>query len=265
MPFQDIDESEPVEVQTPSPFERFMRRVFVEDLGIKLLALGITLFIWVAVTGENNPKTIRTGVQINFVLPAGLQISNDPPRVVDVMLTGRKTRLDNLRMSDLVATIDLSDAQPGERVIRLAPPRVELALPEGVKVESFEPGGFSVRLEPTIERAIPVEVRLTGTPAEGFVVQSFAATLTSARVRGPLSLVNRIEKASTEPIALDGRKEGFLVPSVPLDTGEPKVELIDTAVDVSISIGAKPAEPDGTSLQEKPGEQPGTTKSTAQN
>ena len=77
MPFQDIDETEVVEVpRAPTAIERAARKIFVEDWSLKLLALAITLILWFAVTGqvENNPLTIRTGVQLNLIRPSNLDI-----------------------------------------------------------------------------------------------------------------------------------------------------------------------------------------------
>ena len=61
MPFQDVDETDVVEVpRQPTAFERGARRMFLQDWSLKLLALAITLALWLAVTGQNEPLTIRT-------------------------------------------------------------------------------------------------------------------------------------------------------------------------------------------------------------
>ena len=50
MPFQDIDdEAEVTILKPPSILERGFRKVFLEDWGLKLLALVITLALWLAV------------------------------------------------------------------------------------------------------------------------------------------------------------------------------------------------------------------------
>src|SRR6266436_9932064 len=102
MPFQDIDDEAEV---TPMPralsaFERGLHKVFLEDWGLKLLALTITLALWLAVTGQNKPVTIHAYVQLNFIRPGSLEISNDPPRSVDVLLRGSRHKLDRLSLLD---------------------------------------------------------------------------------------------------------------------------------------------------------------------
>ena len=158
MPYQDtedIDVAAPK--RPPSLLGRWLRRVFVDDWAIKLLALGITLVLWLAVSDLNKPRTIRVAVQLSFVRPTNLDISNEPPRTIDVELTGSRERLNDMRLLDLIATVDLSDHAAGERFVRLNNERVHMELPEGVRIVSFKPATIPIRLEPTLERQLPVK------------------------------------------------------------------------------------------------------------
>jgi YbbR domain-containing protein len=239
MPFQDV-EDEPIEVpKPPGTVERVLRKIFVEDFGLKLLALAITLLVWMAVTGENQPITIHTAVQLNFVRPDNLGISNDPPRTVEVLLTGSRNRLNNLRLLDLVATVDLTDSKPGDRVIRLSPERVAIQLPAGVKISSFQPATLPIRLEPIVRREVMVEVHLDGEPAAGFEVYSTQSTPGAVWIAGPASHVNELQKAPTETISVDGRKETFTVPRVSIAIADEKLDVADNLVDIVVTIGEK--------------------------
>src|SRR4029079_6087499 len=166
MPFQDVDEiAEPASPARlpPSRVEKLLRRIFLEDWSLKLLSLAIALVLWLLVTGQNEPVTAHVNVQLNFIRPQSLEISNDPPRTVDVMLTGSRNKLDDLTTLDLVATVDISDQRAGERVLRLAY-KAQIALPQGVKVDGFQPSAIPVRLEPIVERQVPIEPKLEGKP-----------------------------------------------------------------------------------------------------
>src|ERR671918_410209 len=157
MPFQDIDEvstSESMPAE-PSRAEKLLRRIFLEDWSLKLLSLAIAVVLWLLVTGQNEPVTAHVNVQLNFIRPQSLEISNDPPRTVDVTLTGSRSKLDDLTALDLVATVDISDQQPGERVLRLAD-KAKISLPQGVKVDGFQPSAIPIRLEQIVERQVPI-------------------------------------------------------------------------------------------------------------
>src|ERR1041385_2558238 len=163
MPFQDVDEVTPLDPRRPAPgrAEKLLRRIFLEDWSLKLLSLAIALVLSLLVTGQNQPVTAHLNVQLNFIRPPALEISNDPPRTVDVMLTGSRTKLDDLTSLDLVATVDISDQRAGERVLRLAD-KAQISLPQGVKVDGFQPSAVPVRLEAIIERQVPIDPKLEG-------------------------------------------------------------------------------------------------------
>ncbi len=162
MPFQDVDEVETPELaRRPNRAAKLVRKIFLEDWSLKLLSLAIALVLWLVVTGQNEPVTAHVNVQLNFIRPQSLEISNDPPRTVDVMLTGSRNKLDDLTALDLVATVDISEQQPGERVLRLAD-KAQISLPQGVKVDGFQPSAIPIRLEAIVERQIPIEPKLEG-------------------------------------------------------------------------------------------------------
>jgi len=264
MPFQDIDDvSISGPPSAPSGLERVFRKIFMEDWSLKLLALAISLVLWLTVTGQNEPVTIRTSVLLNFIRPESLEIGNDPPRNVDVLLTASRHKLDRLRLPDLVATVDLSDQHAGERVLRLSD-RAQMELPDGVRINAFQPSAIPVRLEPIVERQLQIEPQLDGKPAEGYEVYSFHPDKSSVTVHGPVNHVNALQKAPTETISIGGRRESFTVPNVAIDIPDPKVDLFDPVVSVEIEIGERRAEKTfaGIPLTGAPSTQPRTTTVT---
>lgn len=238
MPFQDVDEiSTPAPTPAaPSRTEKLLRRVFLEDWSLKLLSLAIAVVLWLLVTGQNQPVTAHVNVQLNFIRPQSLEISNDPPRTVDVMLTGSRNKLDDLTSLDLVATVDISDQSAGERVLRLAD-KVQITLPQGIKVDGFQPSAIRIDLEPIVDRQIAVEPKLEGKPPEGFEVYAVHPGKGSVTVRGPASRVNAIQKVTTETIWLAGRKESFTASNLAIDVPDPKVDLLEPIVSFDIQIG----------------------------
>ncbi len=241
MPFQDVDEVEISDPRAPSRAAKLARKLFLEDWGVKLLSLAIALVLWLVVTGQNEPVTAHVNVQLNFIRPQMLEISNDPPRTVDVVLTGSRSKLDDLTALDLVATVNLSDQQPGERVLRLADKAV-ISLPQGVKVDGFQPSAIPIRLEQIIERQIAVEPKLEGKPADGYQVYGVRPSKSAVMVRGPESRVNALQKLETESIWLSGRKQTFTAENLGIDVPDAKVDLVNPVVDVQVEIAELPVE-----------------------
>ena len=241
MPFQDVEEISAEPTRAPSGVAKVLRKLFVVDWSLKLLSLGITFILWLFVTSQNEPVTTHVNVQLNFVRPQSLEISNDPPKSVDVTLTGSRGKLDGLSALDLVATIDITDQRAGERMLRLSD-RAQIPLPHGVKIEGFLPGAIPIRLEPIVESEVKTEPRLEGEPVNGYEVYSVTPSLPTVTVRGPAGHVNALEKAPTETISLAGQKASFTATNVSIDISDPKVDLLDPAVDVQIEIGERRGE-----------------------
>jgi YbbR domain-containing protein len=267
MPFQDIDEVTPPDFPRPAPsrVEKLLRRIFLEDWSLKLLSLAIAIVLWLLVTGQNEPVTAHVNVQLNFIRPQSLEISNDPPRTVDVMLTGSRNKLDDLTSLDLVATVDISDQRSGERVLRLSD-KAQISLPQGIKVDGFQPSAIPIRLEPILERQVPVEPKLEGKPADGFEVYAVHPSKGSVTVRGPESRVNALQKVVTETIWLAGHKERFTAPNLAIDVPDPKIDLLEPVMSVEVEIGEQRIEKNFSGVNVSTAEggkvQPATTSVT---
>ncbi len=261
MPFTEPEDvSSHSRTQQRGLVQRWLREIFVEDLGLKLLALAITLVVWYAVTGQRMPTTIHLrGVHLNFHLPSDMEISNDPRTEVEVTLTGNKSVLERIGARDLVAYVDVSDLKPGERTVQLTPERVTLGLPDGVRVEGIEPNTMPLRIEQRIEVEIEVEARHEGSPPEGYELREIKITPARVRVRGPASRVNALQKLSTDTISLSEHRENFTVQQVAInaDALDKKIDLIDTVVQVAFEIGERRVEKSfaGVSVRESTGAQ----------
>jgi YbbR domain-containing protein len=237
MPFPDIKEMPRRPAHRTHWAQRWLREIFIEDLGLKLLALVISLALWYGVTGQRAPTTIRVPrVPLNFRLPGDTEISNEPRSEVEVTMTGSKRALDTINVRDLIVNVDVSDLKPGEYQLQLTPERVTMGLPDSVHYGDIQPGSVLLRLETRIERELEVEVRHTGNIPEGYELRSIVAVPEKVKVRGPASHVNILQKAPTEIISLEGHKESFTLPQTAIEVDDRKVDLIEGVVLVRVEI-----------------------------
>jgi hypothetical protein len=88
-----------------------------------------------------------------------------------------------------------------------------------------------------IERELVVEPRLHGKPAPAYEVKEVLVTPAKVRVTGPASHVDALEKAPTEAISIEGRRESFDVPHAAISISDPKVGVLDK-VNVHVTIVA---------------------------
>lgn len=222
---------------------QIFRRVFLEDWGTKLIALGITAALWLGITGLRTPTTLRLkNVSLVMRISNDMEITNTPVEEVEIVLTGDKREVERLNSRDLVASVDLTEVKPGDRIVQLTPDTINLNLPTGVKLDEIQPNKISVKLEKVQEKEVSVKVETEGNIPEGFEIYGTEVLPAKVRVRGAESFVKSLDSISTEKINVDGLKDNYTARQVELNVVNPKVTLLDTIVDVNFRIGEKRAE-----------------------
>ncbi len=220
---------------------RLLHKVFLDDWLMKLVALIITLALWLGVTGLRSPTSRRfTSVPLNLRVANELEITNSPVTEVDLKITGDKSKIDQLNPRDLAVTVDLTDVQSGNRTVQIKPENVNIELPVGFKLEEIQPSKIAVELEKVIERDVPVKAETEGGVADNFEIYGAPTAPPTVRVRGPESFIKPLDSIPTEKINVEDRQEDFTTQQVSLNVVSPKVRLIDTTVvDVTFHIGEK--------------------------
>lgn len=218
---------------------RLFRKIFLDDWTMKLIALVITLGLWLGITGLRTPITRRiTGVPLNLRVANDLEVTNSPVAEITLTIAGDKAKIDQINQRDLIASLDLSEIPAGDRVVPVAPENISIELPAGVKLEAVAPSTIPVKLEKIVERDVPVKAVTEGDLTEGFEIYSSQPAPVSVRVSGPESFVRPLDSVSTERINIENRQEDFTARQVSLNVVNPKVRLIDrTVVDVIFRIG----------------------------
>ncbi len=225
-------------------FSRVGRRVFLDDWEMKLIALVITLALWLGVSGFREPITTRlSGVTLQLRVSNEYEITNPLVNEVALVISGDRRKIEPIRADNLIVSIDLTDVGDGEQVLQLTPETVNVELPTGVKLEEVQPNKIPVKLEKVIEREIPVQVETEGNLPENY--EFYGSPVVSparVRVRGPESTVRALDSISTERIDIVGRQNDFTAQQVSLNVVNPKVTVLDSVVDVGFRVGEKKVE-----------------------
>lgn len=182
---------------------QFLRRVFLDNLLLKLLALILSLVLFVAVRGD---KDAVAGVyaKIIYVLPADRVLVSSPVNEVRLGIRGPWTRVSRIDERDLGAIrIDLSGAKDGE----FAFTDEMVQLPAGLRLASITPSSMQVRFEPKVVRNLPVLPILEGEPAAGFRVSRSVARPSEVRIVGARSVVEALPRARTRPVTISDARE----------------------------------------------------------
>ena len=220
--------------------KHIVRKIFFEDWLTKLVALAVTLALWLGVTGLSTPTTTRlTGIPLSLRFSSDTEITNTPITEIDLIISGDNRKIAQINKNDLVASVDLTSVLPGDRVVQLTPENVQLQLPLGVRLDEITPGRMAVRLEAVEERSLPVQVQTSGKVPDGFEVYSQAVNPARIRVRGPQSVVKTLTEIPTEKIDLTDHRTDFTTRQAPLAPSNAKLTLLETVVDVNFRIGER--------------------------
>lgn len=123
---------------------RLLRRVFLHNARLKIIALGISFFLWATYTAEPFAQ-VGYNVPVAYVnVPDGLAVGGAPPNAVRVVLRGRTGLLRRLTSADLTLNVDLATAPSGDVAIRLSSTMV--GVPFGTEVIRLAPAEFHVSL-----------------------------------------------------------------------------------------------------------------------
>ncbi len=223
--------------------KHIIRKIFLEDWAMKLVALAITLGLWLGATGFATHKKERFNA-----VPLALRVSNDaeitnaPVQEVSLVLSGDSRRMDEVRQADLYVSVDLSDVKPGDLIVTLTPDGVSVPLPRGVKLEEIQPSRIPVKMEAVEEKDVAVEPVTEGAPATGYEVYSATVLPAKIRVHGPKDYIDKLDTLPTEKISLGGKKEDYIAKQIPVLVSNPTATVLATVVDVQFRVGEKRVE-----------------------
>jgi len=215
-------------------------RWLVGNLGLILLSLVLAMLVWIAAVEQGNPTSER-----RYSSPIPVTISDPPEGIVAygqtdvhvfVTLRAPESVWNGLQPEDIHAMVDLSGL--GEGTHRLAI-RVQVDQ-RPVMVRRVEPEAITVHLEPAKETAVPVNVRIEGDTALGYVARLPVVSPLTVTVSGPASLVDQVVQAvayvSVEGGRADVEGEFGLEPHDDGGTVVPYVVLSPPLVTVRVPI-----------------------------
>src|SRR5437588_4778342 len=174
-------------------------------LGLKLLAFGLAVSLWMVVAGE---ETVERALRVPLELqqfPAGLELQGEPPATLDVRVRGASGALARVSAGDIVGVLDLRGARAGRRLFHVTPDQVRA--PFGIEVVQVTPAAVAMVFENTASRALPISPSVDGRPAPGYVAGKPKVDPETVEIVGPESAVKRATEALTEPVSVEGARE----------------------------------------------------------
>ena len=168
-----------------------MSGLFNKNIAAKILCMIMAIVLWMYVMNEQNPP-----LEASFTIP--LQVKNlaenytllDAPESVKVKVKGVRSVIATITASDISAYIDLTGVGDGRQQVKIT-----AVVPASVELVEVNPDKALLRIDTTISRSLPVEVRYMGTLPDGVVLGKISLAPDTITVKGPKSLLDIIDKA----------------------------------------------------------------------
>ncbi len=220
-----------------------MRFNLRQNLYLKIFSLMLAVVCWYVVRSEEE-RVRDFAVPLEYVgLPSGLELSGRAVDAVAIRLRAPEPVLGSITEDRLTARINLAHASPGEQYIPLTPEMIRT--PGGVLVERVSPDLVKVWIDRRARREVPVVAEFSGSPPPGFVKVRHVIEPPAVTVEGPANEVEKVARAMTGTILLDGETTDYEIEATPIPDAPSwsRVRVVSPQgpVRVRVTIGRVPA------------------------
>lgn len=207
-----------------------MKKWITNNLGLKILALLVSVGLWIIAININDPVsentyTVNVSLQNAGVLSSAgkyFEVKDNSDRI-KVVVRGTRTALSQFNQADIVATADLSKITEDNLVpIDLSTTKQSDKI-EGIRSDSQY---VKLALEDVRRLQMPIEVKVLNDPQDGYILGSTQTSQNVVIISGPESIINQVESAAVE-IDVSGATTDVKI-SLPIHLYSKEDDIIDT-------------------------------------
>lgn len=215
-----------------------MKKLFRENIILKVAALVLSVILWLFVTAKGQTE-IALNVPIEYTnISPGLEIAKRGAETASIVIRGHESLLKNIRKEDIRVNMDLSKAKKGEWIFNIR--KDDVKLPYAVAVTKVEPPSLKIVFEETASKTVGIKAVVEGTPETGYYVKSVEIKPNTTVVEGAKSEVRKVSEVKTEPIDITGLTEDFSQEAgLDLSGRNIRTKVDRTNIKISISKRAK--------------------------
>ncbi|MCO4794160.1 MAG: hypothetical protein KC493_10625 [Bacteriovoracaceae bacterium] len=173
---------------------------------LKLISFffGITLWFYVL---NSEPLEVTKTLELEYILPKGVAISNIHPPDVKVKLKGSRTFMRNLFGGNEKVFVNLkSSGIKGKGSIEHLIGEQDIPAPFGVQVLSIEPKVLELEFQKEVTKRIRVTPNLVGEVSRDLKLINSRMDPIKIKLKGPSKLMKKLKEVSTSPIDLSSLK-----------------------------------------------------------
>lgn len=177
--------------------------LLTHNFGWKVLSLVLAVLLWVAFVRDPELSTIVTAPVLFRGMPADMELSGELIDRVQLEVRGPSGQLAPEDLAGAAVVLDLGNVdRPGDRTYNIK--ETNVSLPRGVLFSRAVPGQIRLHFELRVSRIVPVRIRYSNLPPDGYQIARSVVEPERLPIVGPKRNVEEVEFAVTDSIDLSG-------------------------------------------------------------
>jgi YbbR domain-containing protein len=201
---------------------------------LKLLSVIIAASLWFFVVGEDRVDlTVTIPLELRN-LPSNLVIANEYRKDIEVVISGPRRLIQEMRQQDISRPVDLGKAEPGPVVVKND--AQSIPLPRGITVQRVQPANITLLVDRLTRKDFTISPVIKGEPAAGFTLESLTLKPPQITLTGPKTVLEQEGALKTTAIDIEGLDSSSTF-QVNLDINEALLRLIgETVIEADVIL-----------------------------
>lgn len=179
-----------------------IKELILNNFGLKILAVVIAIVSWIVIVNVDNPSQRKTisGITVNMIngdtlTSKGYIYQIESGASISIVVKAPQTIVDELKPTDFYAYADLSERTPDADRAQIYVRCTKEGMENTVDIVSLRTEYVQLAIDNKIDKEVPLELNITGNPADGYVIGDYSISPTTINVTGAESTVSRIATA----------------------------------------------------------------------
>ena len=179
-----------------------MKKKIFNNIGLKILALLIAILVWWVVMNIDDPLVKKTisGIAVELrndddLTDKGYIYEVDSGSVITITVRAPESVAKDLKASDFVAYADLSQLSPLTDSANITIECVKSDVKSDIKDITSKTQVVKLNIDNKETAEIPVNIKITGTPADNYVLGDKSISQNKIEITGAASVIEKIASA----------------------------------------------------------------------
>lgn len=179
-----------------------MKKKIFNNIGLKILALLIAILVWWVVMNIDDPLVKKTisGITVELrndddLTDKGYIYEVDSGSVIAITVRAPESVAKDLKASDFVAYADLSQLSPLTDSANITIECVKSDVKSDIKDITSKTQVVKLNIDNKETAEIPVNIKITGTPADNYVLGDKSISQNKIEITGAASVIEKIASA----------------------------------------------------------------------